>query len=172
LKEIQPALRRLAVFEVTRSPGVSEYLDGFRHAAQTYGIMVRIEYLNQADDLPERLRSLVGEIDAIWMPPDPLLVTPAAFAVAKEFARSNNTPLYAPVDSLVDKGATASFVSSFRENGRTAGRIAAQAEAGALGNIEAVYPDRYELTVNLTAAAQSGLTIPPDVVKKADRVIP
>ena len=77
-----------------------------------------------------------------------------------------------PMDSLVDKGATASFAASFRESGRKAGQMAAKAEAGALGDVEAIYPDHYELTVNLTAAAQSGLTIPPDVVKKADRVVP
>jgi ABC-type uncharacterized transport system substrate-binding protein len=92
--------------------------------------------------------------------------------VAKEFGLSNNVAFYVPTGSLVDKGAVASITASFRESGRTAGRVAAQAQAGTLGNVEAVYPDRYELTVNLTAAAQSGLTIPPDVVKKADRVIP
>jgi hypothetical protein len=172
LKEIQPGLKRLAVLVVTRSTKNDEYHRELIRVARANGVEARIETLSQADDLPDRLRSLAGKIDAIWMPPDPLLVTPAAFAVAKEFARSNNMPLYAPVDSLVDKGATASFVSSFREIGRTAGRVAAQAEAGALGNIEAVYPDRYELTVNVTAAAESGLTIPLEVVKKADRVIP
>jgi putative ABC transport system substrate-binding protein len=165
-------LKRLAVLVVTRSTKNDEYHRELIRVARANGVEARIETLSQADDLPDRLRSLAGKIDAIWMPPDPLLVTPAAFAVAKEFARSNNMPLYAPVDSLVDKGATASFVSSFREIGRTAGRVAAQAEAGALGNIEAVYPDRYELTVNVTAAAESGLTIPLEVVKKADRVIP
>jgi len=95
----------------------------------------------------------------------------AAFAVAKEFARSNNTPLYVPVDSLVDKGATASFVSSFRESGRTAGRIAAQAEAGTWG-CRAVYPGRYELTVNLTAAADSGLPLRRMSSRRPTGVIP
>lgn len=172
LKEIQPGLKRLAVFVVMRSAINDEYHRELIRVARAIGIEARIEYLSQADDLPDRLRSLAGKIDAIWMPPDPLLVTPTAFAVAKEFARSNNTPLYVPVDSLVDKGATASFVSSFRESGRTTGRIAAKVVAGTLGNVEAVYPDRYELTINLTAAAQSGLTIPPDIVKKAERVVP
>lgn len=172
LKEIQPNLRRMAVFEVSQSPAVTEYLKEFTRAARANGIEAHIEFLSRTDDLPDRLRSLAGKIDALWMPPDPLLVTPTAFAVAKEFGRSNNTPFYAPMDSLVDKGATASYAASFRESGRAAGRIAAKAAVGALDNVEAVYPERYELTINLTAAAQSGLTIAPDVIKKADRVVP
>jgi ABC transporter substrate binding protein len=173
LKEIQPGLKRLAVLVVTRSAINDDYQQKFIRLAHANGFEARIEYLSQANDLPDRLRALAGNIDAIWMPPDPLLVTPATFAIANEFGRFNNVPLYVPGDSLVDKGATASFVSSFRENGRTAGRIAIKVMAGALGDdVKAVYPDRYELTLNLTAAAQSGLTIPPDVVKKADRVIP
>jgi hypothetical protein len=172
LKEVQPTLKRLAFFSVSRSAEVTQYQQDFIRAAQANGIETRIEQLSRADDLPDRLRSLIGKIDAFFMPPDPLLLTASAFGVAKEFGRSNNVPFYAPMDNLVEKGATASYASSFRENGRTAGRIAAKAEAGALGDIEAVYPDRYDLTINLTAAAQSGLTLPPDVLKKADRVIP
>jgi putative ABC transport system substrate-binding protein len=172
LKEIQPGLKRLTVFIVTRAEKINEYHREFIRQARANGIEAQIDYLSRADELPDHLRSIAGKTDAIWMPPDPLLVTPTSFSIVKEFARSNNTPLYAPMDGLVDKGATASFVGSFRESGRTAGRIAAQAEAGTLSDIAAVYMDHYELTVNLTAAAQSGLTIPPDVVKKADRVVP
>jgi hypothetical protein len=170
LKEIQPTLKRLAVFGITRSPGITAYFDDFKRAAQTQGIEARIEYLDRSEDLPERLRSLTGKIDAMWMSPDPLLITPATFEVVKEFGRSNDIPFYAPMESLVDKGAVASIAASFRENGRAAGKVAAQAVSGQLRSSLNVFPEKYEMTINLSGAAQSGLTISPEVLKKADRV--
>jgi putative ABC transport system substrate-binding protein len=171
LREIQPHLRRLVVFDILSSPTAVNYFQNLQQLARTDGVEVRMEYLAHAEELPDRLRSLAGKMDAIWLPPDPLLITPSAFAMVREFSRSNSVPLYVPIDSLVDKGATACVGSSFREMGRTAGRLAVKAVAGHLENVEAVYPDRVDLTLNLTAAALSGLTISPAVVQKADRVV-
>lgn len=171
LRQIQPNLRRLVVFDVFSSPSAVNYFQNLQRLARANDIEVRVEYLTRVEELPDRLRSLAGKMDAVWLPPDPLLITPSAFAIVREFSRSNSVPLYVPVDSLVDKGATACVSSSFREMGHAAGQIAAKAVAGNLGNIETVYPDRTDLTLNLIAAAQSGLTIPPAVVQKADRVV-
>jgi ABC-type uncharacterized transport system substrate-binding protein len=55
--------------------------------------------------------------------------------------------------------------------GRTSGRLAAKVVTGSPDIVEKVYPDRVDLTLNLAAAAQSGLTISPEVVRKADRVV-
>ena len=171
LKEIQPNLKRLAVFDILSSPPAVNYFRELQRLARTKNIEVRLEYLTRVEELPDRLRSLTGKMDAVWLPPDPLLITPGAFAIVREFSHSNNVPLYVPIDSLVDKGATACIGSSFREMGRTAGRLAAKAVAGNLESVEAVYPDQTDLTLNLTAAAQSGLAISPEVVRKADRVV-
>ena len=170
LKEVQPALKRLAVFWI--SPTFIDHFHDLQGPAQARGITLHAERMNTIDELPSRLRALKGQADAFWMEPDPLIMTPGAFATAKEFGRSNNMPLYVPMDNLVDKGAAASVSCSFRENGRKTGQLAAQAVAGQLRGGEVAYIDKSLLTLNLSAAAQSGLTIPADVVKKADRVVP
>jgi len=170
LKDIQPGLKRLAMFWI--SPFFNETFKDLQRVSQTFGIEIRGVHLESIDELPDSLRAISGHTDALFLTPDPSLITPSVFAVVKEFGHSNNLPLYVPIDSLVDKGASASVAPSFKEMGRRAGKLAAAAMVGNAGNPEIVYPEKSLLTLNLTAAAQSGLQIPPDVVKKANRVVP
>ena len=169
LKEIQPSLRRLGVLWVTSNPSVEDYCDGLERAAQ--GFAVRMDHLSTPDELPAHLRALSGQVDALWLLPDPALITPSAFEVAKQFGRANSVPLYVPMDGLVEKGAVASIAPDFREMGRAAAQLAIAAAAGgaALGDM---FPEKSFVTLNLTAAAQAGLKIPGPVIKNANRVVP
>ena len=89
----------------------------------------------------------------------------------RQFALDNNIPLYVSIDGLADKGAAASVSVSFREMGRKAGVLAAQALAGSADQPGAAYGDQVLVTINAASAAQSGLSIPSEVLNKADRVI-
>jgi hypothetical protein len=172
LKEIQPGLKQLGIFEMSSIPSKISYFDDFGRAAKAGGLQVRIEYLDRLEDLPDRLRLLKQKVNAIWLPPNPLLITPGSFAIIKEFGSSNNVPFYAPMENLVDKGATAFIGYSFREMGRKAAQVTTRVLAGDLNENVKIYPEKIRMVLNLTAAAQAGLTIPPGVVKKADRVVP
>jgi ABC-type uncharacterized transport system substrate-binding protein len=72
---------------------------------------------------------------------------------------------------LADKGAAASVSVSYREMGRKAGALAAQALSGSSDQPGAVYGDHLLVTINAVSAAQSGLSIQNDILNKADRVI-
>ena len=63
------------------------------------------------------------------------------------------------------------FGASFREIGRAAGKAAARALAGQ-DLPDTIYPERTETVVNSRTAAQLGVTVSSDAVKKADRVLP
>jgi hypothetical protein len=169
LQKIQPNLRRLAVFWV--SPTFSEYYNDLRIAAQSMGVEVRAEHMESSSDFPEKLREVIGHVDALWVAPDFRLITPTSFAVAKAFGRSNNLPLYVAIDNLVDIGAVAAIAPDFHEMGRTAGRVTDQALSGELGSVTRVYPEKSFLTINLKTAAESGLSVPNAVIRDAHRVV-
>ena len=171
LKTIQPTLKRLAVFWISTNLTGNNYIETLRNAAAAKGVTLREEHLTRVDEAPARLRALIGQADAMWLAPDPTLVTPTTFSAAKEFSRSNKIPLYAPINSLVDMGAVASVAASFKELGRAAGQAAARISAdGAV--TQNIYPDTFETHINLTAAAASGLIVPDAAVKNADRGLP
>ena len=169
LKEIQPGLRRLAV--LWSSDSIPDYLEESASTAKAQGIVIVSEKLSRIEDLPDRLRSFKEDVDALWLAPDPLIITPTAFSSAREFSYATDKPLYVPMDGLAEKGAVAAVYCAFREIGRKAGALALRAASG-----EAVppisYPDQIVVTLNLTAAKNAGLEIPAPALKQASKVIP
>jgi ABC-type uncharacterized transport system substrate-binding protein len=148
------------------------YLEEIQQVCAGFGIKAIVTQVSGADALPDRLRAVLQQgVDALWLPPDPLLINAQNFSVLKTFCWSNNIPFYAPTAGLVEQGAVASVSSSFREIGRAAGRVARRVLLGKIPE-QVVYPDVVEVTLNLTAAANSKLQIPQEVRLKADRVLP
>jgi ABC-type uncharacterized transport system substrate-binding protein len=122
-------------------------MKNFIRDAKTAHIDVLSIQLSNIDALPERLRAVEGKIDAIWLTPDPQIVTPGSFATLREFARADRVMFYAPTAALVDAGATASVAANPRESGRTAALAAKRLLAG--GSIEEmIYPENAEIVVN------------------------
>jgi hypothetical protein len=167
-KAIQPGLKHLAILWVSDS--LSDYFDG-KYTIQIQGVEISAERLDSPEALPDRLRALKGKADALWLLPDPQLITPPAIATLKEFSWSNHIPFYAPTDALVGQGAVASVSPSFRETGRIAAETARRALAGQLDR-EKIFPEKIQMTINLTAAKATGVQIPDAVVKSADHVVP
>jgi ABC-type uncharacterized transport system substrate-binding protein len=167
-KELQPNITRLGA--LWNSPAIGEYLEASRPALRRLGIELIAERLPDGDALPARLRSWSKRVDAVWLPPDPPLVNERNFAIVKEFAEANAVPFFAPTEGLVAKGAVAAVAGSFRDIGRTAGRAVRQILAGESTAVES-FPPTGQVTLNLTAAARIGLEIPPEVLRRVDRVL-
>ena len=119
-KELQPGLKRLAVFW-TAYPG-EKYISDLREAGGAAGIEVISSRLKNPDAFPERLRGLMGRMDAFWLMPDPALITQSSIMVLASFSCANAIPFYAPTTALVAGGATASYAPEFAEAGAAAAR--------------------------------------------------
>jgi len=171
LRDLQPSLKRLQSFWV--SDLAINYQKPLKEEGDKIGVTVSSEHLKSLEELPDRLRAIKGRVDAFWLPPDPLLITPQSFAMIRQFSWDNNIPLYVSMDALADQGAAASVGVSFREQGRKAGSLVTQAlssHAGRLGSD--YYGEKILVTINLKSAAKAGLSIPAEVSKRADRLVP
>lgn len=93
------------------------------------GVKVDLRRVESVDDLPALLRGLPRP-DAIWLAPDPTLVTPVSFALLKEYTRAQGVVFLAPAAGLAANGADASLAPSFRSVGVRAGLVARDALAG------------------------------------------
>jgi ABC transporter substrate binding protein len=167
-KELQPSLKTLAVLWAGDS--IQDVIDQKKDIAARFGVELISARLRRREDLPDHLRALNGKIDALWLPPDAAMVTPANFATIKEFSLANGIPFYVPSEALVEQGATASISASFQEIGALTAAMTRQALAGTL-KTDHVFPDKIHFSVNLTAAKACHLQIPDDVLKQADKVI-
>ncbi|HAU90182.1 MAG TPA: hypothetical protein DCW72_08175, partial [Elusimicrobia bacterium] len=137
-KKLQPGLKRLAVFW-TAYPG-DDYIEELRAAGVGAGMEIISARLNSPDSLPERLRKLMGKMDAFWLMPDPALITQSSVMVLSAFSCANSVPFYAPTYALALGGGTASFAPDFAAAGSEAGRaLAVLGSGGQLPRV--IYPE-------------------------------
>ena len=169
LRRVQPGLKRLAVLSQTND--MASYLADLKLAAAALGIEILAPRARGPDEIPDALRALLADkADAVWLAPDPSLVTSANFQTIKQFSRDNGIPFYAPTHGLAAAGASAAVSVKPEEAGRLAAELVRRALAGeTLPNL--VYPERTQLTVNQTAAEKAGLRIRAQALGKDAEVI-
>lgn len=154
-RRLQPGLRRLAV---VYSPAMSPYTGMIEGAAGPGGVeLVRVQLQSPAQ-LPDRLRSLLGKADAVWLLPDPALINKTSLSVLGEFSCANKVPFYAPSAGLLQFGAAASFAPETEETGKAAARALKAALAGeALPDV--IHASNPVLTLNRGAAERCSLPL-------------
>ncbi|HEX4048116.1 MAG TPA: ABC transporter substrate binding protein [Elusimicrobiota bacterium] len=168
LRRIQPGLRRLAV--LWSSAGMAAYLKDLERVAATLGMEIVSVRADGPKGVPDALRNQRGKADALWLAPDPALVTPEAFQTIKQFSWDNAVPFYAPTAGLVAAGAAGAVSVGDEEMGRQAAALVRRALSGA-SLAETIYPAKTELTLNPESAAKAGLVFSPEILGEADRVV-
>jgi putative tryptophan/tyrosine transport system substrate-binding protein len=111
-----------------------------------------------------------GEVDAYFTVSDPMANNQAQLII--DTARVKKLPTMFDVTSHVIKGGLASYNVSFYEMGRVSAKYVQRILAGVKPKdlpVEGI--DKISLVINLKTAKQIGLTIPPNVLVRADRVI-
>jgi len=91
---LQPGLKRLAVFYSKASQGA--YIKRISPPAKTAGVEIIGIPLSSPSEFPEKLRSMSGDVDALWLLPDPALITRTSLDVLAQFACARKIPFYAP----------------------------------------------------------------------------
>lgn len=169
LKAIQPAIKRLRVFWST--PSFARYQEAVTAEGLRNGVEVTTVRVTDVEDMPSLLRKSYPMMDAFWVPPDPMLVTPENLMIMKEFSWGNGIPFYGSTKGMTREGAAASIGASFRDMGETAALAAARLAAGEPVP-DTLSPEKFELTLNASAARRCGLKFPPEVLRRASYLFP
>jgi putative ABC transport system substrate-binding protein len=171
LKEIIPKLRRVVTFYNPRYRVAIESSKLAREAAQLLGIELVERHFASVEELQSGLRALrSGEVDAFFQVGDAMVTSQAQFII--ETARVKRLPTMFNFRSEVIKGGLASYSVSFHEVGRRLAKYVQRILTGVKPMdlpVEGI--DKIDLVVNLKTAKQIGLTIPPNVLARADKVI-
>jgi putative ABC transport system substrate-binding protein len=108
---------------------------------------------------------------------DAVLVLQNGVAIAHrteiaELAIKSRLPVIYPRSAFVEDGGLMSYGASFADMDRRAATFVDKILKGAKpADLPIEQPTKFELFINLKAAKQIGLTVPPNVLARADRVI-
>ena len=167
IKEIVPKVRRVLAVYDPRDPSPQQGIMAARQAAPNLGITL-VE--RQARGREELLRGLEVMADAYLSIPGGL-----ATGFYEEITRLTNAKrvpaiFHARMGSTLD--ALASYGASDAQIAHEAARLVNKILKGAkAGEIPVERPTKFEFVINLKTAKQIGVTIPPNVLARADRVI-
>lgn len=171
LKEILPKVNRVVTFYNPSNRGANEAAKLAREAATALGIHLVERHVGSVDQLRQGLQALKpGEVDAYFFTSDAMVAGQAHLII--ETAKAKRLPTMFHEGSLVAQGGLASYGLSFREIGRMSAKYVQRVLTGTHPRglpVETVH--KLELVFNLKAAKQIGLTIPPNLLARADKVI-
>ena len=171
LKEIVPKLRRIVTFYDPRSPVGIESSKSARAAAKQLGVELVERHIASVDDLQSGVRALkAGEVDAFFQLSDPITQSQAQLII--DTARVKRLPTMFLDQSSVIKGGLVSYGVSYHEVGRLSAKYIQRILTGVKPkDLPVQGVDKIALIINLKTAKQIGLTISPNVLARADRVI-
>ncbi len=171
LKQTVAHLGSIAVLGNWSQPGNAQALKEIKAAAES--LKIHLEHFEVKTS--EEVETVFG--DARKTRADALLVlaNPRIIVEQKRFlelAAKNRLPAMYSQPEFVDAGGLMSYTANFNELFRRAATYVDKILKGAKpGELPVEQPTRFELVINLKAAKQIGLTIPPNVLARADKVI-
>ncbi|MRR10643.1 ABC transporter substrate-binding protein, partial [bacterium] len=131
-----------------------------RQAAERLGITLVIRKADDPREAVRELSSLKGEVDALWLLPDPTVVTRDTVEAFALFSQQNRVPVVAFAAKYLQQGAVAAFEVDPADMGRQAGRMARRILNGTPPeSVRPEQPDRMHLKVNQSVAQHLGVTL-------------
>jgi putative ABC transport system substrate-binding protein len=171
LKEVVPKLSRVAVFGDSAEPANAQALKEADLAAKALGLKLQNLDIKDPKDIEIAFRAAVkGRAQAVLVLTSPVTLTQRAQVV--ELAAKNRLPASYWSQDFVNDGGLMSYAANFGDMYRRAATFVDKILKGTKpADLPVEQPMKFEFIVNLKAAKQIGLTIPPNVLVRADRVI-
>ena len=172
LREVIPGLTRVAMlWNPDLRGGVLDYKETESAARALHLQLISVE-ATRAGELDRAFAAMTtGRAEALFVTGP----NPVAFSNRSEIARlaqKNRLPAIYPGTDFVDAGGLMAYGSSPAELWRRAAVYVDKILKGARpGDLPVEQPTKFELAINLKAAKGVGLTIPPALVRRADRVV-
>ena len=172
LKEVVPKLSRVAfLYDLTNPANVLEVKEDLSAAARALKLTIQPWEVRGKDDF-DRVFAEMGKQrpDGLYVPSDPLMRDNQKRIVG--FALKSRLPSAYDYREAVDAGALMYYGADRADIHRRAATYVDKILKGAKpADLPVEQPTKFELVINLKTAKEIGLTIPPKVLARADKLI-
>jgi ABC-type uncharacterized transport system substrate-binding protein len=171
LKEVVPKITRVAFLWGGVGPVAPVTVKATRAAAEALGLQFQSLEVRDSKDFDNAFGAITkNRAQALLTNPGPTINTHQARIV--EFAAKNRLPAMYAAPEIVDAGGLMSYSSNPTDEFRRAATYVDKILKGTKpADLPIEQPTKFEFVINLKAAKQIGLTIPPTVLARADKVI-
>ena len=171
LKEIVPRLAVVAVLANPRNPNFQSVLQESELAASALKLRLQVSELREPGRLAEEFATMTkGRAEALSVVPDSMLLS--NYKTIFKLAAKHRLPAVYGTSAVVENGGLMTYAPSQTEMWHRAATYVDKILKGAKpADLPVEQPTKFELAISLNAAKQIGLTIPPNVLARADKVI-
>jgi putative tryptophan/tyrosine transport system substrate-binding protein len=171
LKEVVPKVSRVMVLGSSYNPGNALVLKEMEVAARAFNLKLKYLDLLEAKEIEGAFRSATnGRAEAVIVLAGPTAIQHRARLA--EIAITSRLPSIYERREFVEVGGLMSYGISITDLDRRAAVYVDKILKGAKpADLPVEQPIKFEFIINLKAAKQIGLTIPPNVLARADKVI-
>jgi putative ABC transport system substrate-binding protein len=171
LKETVPYLSRAAVLWNPADPGIKINFDATVAAARGLGINIQSVEVRSPNEFDGALKAIIAARAQGLNVLQANLINAHRTQIVK-FAAQNRLPTMFGEEGLMDAGGLMSYGPDYRDLFRRAAVYVDKILKGAKpSDLPVEQPTKFELVINLKTAKQIGLTTPPNILARADRVI-
>lgn len=138
-----------------------------KELADEMGLEVKEASVTGTGEVSQAAESLVGEIDAFYIPTDNTVVS--AISSVIQVAEAHDIPIVAGEENTVEQGAVATIGINYYELGYQTGQMAAGVLRGEFEPAATPVESQanYDYVVNITAAENMGVELPQSLLDKA-----
>jgi putative ABC transport system substrate-binding protein len=167
LTSLTPKVERLGVLLWKTAP--PELLQTVVTLAQNQQVEIVPIELESEKEIPQKLRTVVGRIDALWMLDDAYIHSKETLDFVVSLTIKNNIRFMAISEVFVREGAMISLSPSYFDNGKQTAKLVRKIFDQNLQpkDIPISYHENPDLVINTETARKIGVNIPLDVLDKA-----
>jgi len=173
LKEIVPKLSRVAFFGTSSNPGNAEALKETELAAGAFGVKLQYVDVLSPKDIEAAFRAAVkGQANAVLWQVQGSVYGSRRLEIAELAVKNRVLVIYYNRIDVEPGGGLMSYGVSLPDLDRRAATYVDKILKGTKpADLPVEQPTKFEFVINLKTAKQIGLTIPPNVLARADKVI-
>ena len=166
-KKALPGLRRIGVLYDPEASG--ETIAEARAAAKDLNLLLLEKIVTRQADIADSLSEMIWGVDAIWMIPDPTVVSKESFQYILEASISRRLPLFTFSDVFVRRGALLALAPDYSRIGRQAGELVQKILQGQSAGSAPVYSPG-SLVVNRHTAEILNIPLTAELFKTAAKI--
>lgn len=173
LREVLPRVARVAFLASGRDPDGRLFVEEVQDAAERFGMQIQPLVIGGPEEIEGAFSAMIRErAGALIVQPTFITYYSEQSRRVVDLAAKNRLATVSDYKEFVDAGGLISYGPDRRENFRRAATYVDKILKGSKpADLPVEQPIKFELVINLKTAKQIGLTIPPNVLARADKVI-